>query len=131
MSKVNGGRPLPWHDNPICPDPKCSGPMVPVRFMANGFGGPGDSSIACAACGAGIRGDDQAVAQAERAQRAWDLRERGLIHEDRGCARCNGPLPRDHQRLCADCVVVDTAERQLPMFPASQRELPGQEVRRG
>lgn len=39
------------------------------------------------------------------------------IHADRGCSRCNGALPLDRVRLCADCVEADNAERQSVLFP--------------
>lgn len=116
MSHDNYGRPLPWQNVPRCreitPRGRCNGPMVPVRAMANGFGGPRDSRIACSACGEGIRGTNEEVRRCDRADRAHMLLLEAKVHEDRGCARCNGPLLRDRERLCAPCVEADNAERQ-------------------
>lgn len=120
MAETNGGRPLPWHDTATCEAPGCKGPMVPVRGMANGFGGPADSRIACAACGTGRVGTPEDVAKTERSSRAFELYDAGSVHPDRGCARCNGPLTLDRQRLCAGCVEKDTAERQVPLFPEAK-----------
>lgn len=125
MTTTNNGRPLPWHDTPTCdapsttwvdgkavPDGACGGPMVPVAKMVNGHGGPAGTRIACVACGHGRVGTAAEVAQATRADRAWEMHEAGLIHIDRGCARCNGPLPLDRERLCGPCVVQDNNDRQ-------------------
>lgn len=119
---ANNGRPLPWHDTATCDEKAgdggyCGGPMVPAGQMANGYGGPSGSRIACAACGHGRIGSAADVAKTERAARAWEMYEDGTIHADRGCARCNGPLPLDRERLCAPCVAQDVAERQASLFP--------------
>jgi hypothetical protein len=127
---VNNGRPLPWHDTPSCRQPfhsigpdspsamdgVCGGPMVPVRDMANGYGGERGASIACAACGHGIVGTAEEVARAERSSAAFRMLERGEIHAARGCARCNGVLPIGRFRLCVSCVEKDNAERQGVLF---------------
>lgn len=129
MASTNNGRPLPWHDTATCDAPDgqyagvaaergvCGGPMVPVGEMVNGYGGERGSRIACVACGMGRVGTPEDVAKAERSFRAWEMCEAGLIHMDRGCARCNGPLPLDRERLCAACVAKDNAERQACLFP--------------
>jgi hypothetical protein len=83
--------------------------------MANGWMGPADSRIACSACGAAVRGTADEVRQANRAERAFEAWNKGGIHEDRGCERCNGALPLDRMRLCASCVEKDNAERQEPL----------------
>jgi len=90
--------------------------MVPVGKMVNGYGGPLGTRIACVACGHGRIGSPEDVAKAERAYRAWGMYEDSSIHTDRGCARCNGPLPLDRTRLCAQCVEADNAERQSSLF---------------
>ncbi len=116
MGELNGGRPLPWVDCPTCP--ACLMPtMVPVRSMGNGHGGGAKARIACSFCGIGRRGSPRDVAQAERAERAYELHLAGKIHEDRGCARCNGPLLLERFRLCEGCVEQDNAARQVPLFP--------------
>lgn len=127
----NGGRPLPWHDTARCEAPDaqyagvaaergaCGGPMVPARAMPNGYGGPRNSRIACAACGHGRIGTPEDVAKTERAHRAWELYEAGTIHTDRCCARCGGVLMLDRVRLCASCVDADNAERQASLFPGA------------
>lgn len=117
MASTNNGRPLPWHDTATCEDPTCLGPMVPAGSMPNGYGGPPGTRIACAACGEGCIGSPEDVAKVERAYRAWEMYEAGLIHADRGCSRCNGPLPLDRERLCAPCVSKDNDERQAHLFP--------------
>lgn len=117
---VNNGRPLPWHDTPRCTAKQedgsaCGLAMVPVRFMVNGYGGSqseANARIACTGCGEARRGTEAEVAQAERAQRAWEAYERGEVWPDRGCERCNSALPLDRFRLCASCVEKDNAERQ-------------------
>lgn len=120
MTPTNEGRPLPWHDTPTCTETTktgpCGGPMVPVGKMVNGYGGEKGSRIACVACGHGRVGTLEEVDRAEQADRAWELYEAGEIHDDRGCARCNGPLPLYRTRLCAPCVTVDNAERQASLF---------------
>jgi hypothetical protein len=125
----NNGRPLPWHDTATCSEPDaqyagvsaeqgaCGGPMVPVRAMPNGYSGPRDSRIACAACGQARAGSPAEVEKVERAYRAFELLESGLIHADRGCERCNGPLTLDRFRLCSGCVEKDNRERQSSLFP--------------
>lgn len=113
----NSGRLMPWEDTAKCDKATCSGPMVPVGKMTNGHTGPRGSRIACVACGTARVGTPQDVAKAEAAQRAWELYEAGLIHPDKGCARCNGPLTLDRARLCAPCVDADNAERQAALFP--------------
>lgn len=124
MTTTNNGRPLPWHDTARCDAPDgqfagvaaergvCGGPMVPASTMPNGHGGPRGTRIACAACGHGRIGTRSDVEKTFRAYRAWEMYEAGEIHHDRGCARCNGPLPLDRFRLCAVCVSLDNAERQ-------------------
>lgn len=119
---VNDGRLLPWHDTPQCKAERteygtgrkyaCGGPMVPVRDMANGYGGGPSSRIACSACGEGIVGTAEEVARAERASTAFRAYEREEVHPDRGCSRCNAALPLERFRLCAPCVEKDTSERQ-------------------
>jgi hypothetical protein len=129
-SERNNGRPMPWEDTATCtrfearwkgdvgrPDGVCGGPMVPVRDMPNGYSGPSGSRIACAACGEAKVGTTTEVAKVERAHRAFELLEAGTIHADRGCQRCNGPLPLDRERLCATCVEKDNRERQASLFP--------------
>jgi hypothetical protein len=125
----NNGRPLPWHDTARCTASDaqyagvaaergtCGGPMVPVRDMHNGYSGPSGSRIACTACGEAKVGTPAEVAKVERAHRAFELLEAGTIHADRGCQRCNGPLPLDRERLCATCVEKDNRERQASLFP--------------
>lgn len=113
---ANNGRPLPWHDTATCEEAGCMGPMVPAGKMANGHGGPAGTRIACAACGHGRVGTAEDVARTERAHRAWELYEAGLVHTDRGCARCNGALHLYRQRLCGPCVDKDNAARQVPLF---------------
>ena len=125
MSAINNGRPLPWHDTATCKAPDgeyagvaaqrgvCGGPMVP----ANGRSGPRASRIVCVACGTAREGSPEDVAKTERSCRAWELYETGLVHHDRGCTRCNGPLLLDRMRLCAGCVAKDNAERQATLFP--------------
>lgn len=125
---ANNGRPLPWHDTPTCDASDgqyagvsaergvCGGPMVPVGKIVNGHSGPSGARIVCVACGHGRVGTSDEVARAERSSRAWELYESGEIHQDRGCARCNGPLPLDRSRLCAPCVEKDNAERQASLF---------------
>lgn len=113
----NNGRPMPWHDTATCEDPECQGPMVPVEEMANGYGGPVGSRIACSACGEGRVGTEDDVQKTRRAALAWDMHEAGLVHPDRVCARCNGALPLDRVRLCAPCVERDGRERQVNLFP--------------
>jgi hypothetical protein len=124
MTTTNNGRPLPWHDTPRCEAPDRDGPkgvcglaMVPVSQMSNGYGGPAGSRIACSGCGEGRVGTAAEVRQAERAQRAWEMYESGLVHPDRGCEKCNGALTLDRFRLCAPCVAKDNAERQACLFP--------------
>jgi hypothetical protein len=118
---TNNGRPLPWHDTPTCErdmkGEKCGGPMVPAGQMPNSYDGPRGTRIACAACGHGRVGKMEEVARAMWAAKAWEMYEDGLIHTDRGCARCNGPLPLERTRLCAGCVEKDNAERQASLFP--------------
>lgn len=114
--KENDGRPLPWHDTATCEDATCKGPMVPVRDMANGYGGPPDSRIACAACGLGRIGSSEDVAKTERSYRAFELLDAGRIHPDRGCARCGGALLLERARLCEVCVEKDNEERQVSLF---------------
>ena len=115
--EVNGGRPLPWHDTATCDDATCMGPMVPVRDMANGYGGPPGSRIACAACGLGRVGTAEDMAKTERSYRAFLLWDAGKVHPDRGCEICNDALPLDRFRLCESCVVGDNAKRQASLFP--------------
>jgi hypothetical protein len=91
--------------------------MVPASSMPNGHGGPAGTRIACATCGHGRIGSAEDVAKTHRAARAWELYEDGLIHQDRGCQRCNGPLFVDRERPCAPCVARDNAERQVSLFP--------------
>lgn len=117
MSTANNGRLLPWHDTATCDDKTCRGPMVPAGQMPTGYGGPPGTRIACAACGHGRIGSPEDVAKTLRAARAWEMYEAGTIHSDRGCLRCNGPLPLDRERLCVPCVEKDNADRQAPLFP--------------
>lgn len=107
---------MPWEDTAACHEPNCGGPMVPVGQMPNGHSGPKGTRIACAACGHGRIGTPEDVAKVERSARAWEMYEAGTIHTDRGCARCNGPLPLDRTRLCAPCVDAENAERQASLF---------------
>jgi hypothetical protein len=110
---TNNGRPLPWHDTATCDDVRCRGPMVPAGSTERVY--PGER-IACAMCGHGRIGSPVDVAKTIRAAKAWELYEAGIIHTDRGCVRCNGPLPLDRLRLCAGCVERDNAERQATLF---------------
>lgn len=110
-------KPLPWHDTATCGRSGCGGPMVPAGDMPRGYDGPHGTRIACAACGHGRIGTPEDVAKTLRAARAWEMLEAGLIHSDRGCARCNGPLPLTQERLCSPCVAQDNAERQASLFP--------------
>lgn len=126
--ETNKGRTLPWHDTARCEASDapyagvsaergvCGGPMAPVRAMSNGYGGGSNARIACLACGEGRIGTPEDVAKTERAHRAFEMYEAGTIHADRGCSRCNGPLPLDRTRLCASCVDVDNADRQASLF---------------
>lgn len=114
--KANNGRPLPWHDTATCEDQTCKGPMVPAGSMPNGHGGPRGTRIACAACGHGRIGNPADVAKTLRAAKAWEMYEDGLIHTDRSCARCNGPLLLERERLCTGCVEKDNAERQAVLL---------------
>jgi hypothetical protein len=91
--------------------------MVPVSDMPNGYSGPPGSRIACSACGTARVGTPEDVDKTLRAHRAWTLYEAGTIHHDRGCARCNDPLPLDRERLCAPCVEKDNTARQASLFP--------------
>ncbi|NTX08924.1 hypothetical protein [Myxococcus sp. CA040A] len=91
--------------------------MIPVRAMVNGYSGPRGTRIACAGCGKGRVGTAEEVQKTERAERANNLLDAGKIHDDRGCSCCNGPLPRERFRLCADCVEADNEARQVSMFP--------------
>lgn len=116
-TRPHGGRPLPWHDTATCEDATCKGPMVPVRDMPNGYGGPRDSRIACAGCGLGRVGSPEDVAKTERSYAAFELLDAGMVHADRGCARCNGALMMDRQRLCEGCVEEHNFEQQGVLFP--------------
>lgn len=128
MSDANNGRPLPWHDTANCNASdaeyagvaarkgKCGGPMVSVSRMANGFDGPRDSRIACCACGKARRGTPEDVEKVARSDRAFDLWAAGRVHADRGCAKCNGPLLLERERLCGPCVERDVADRQCVLF---------------
>ena len=116
MTATNGGRPLPWHDLAPCRSGRCGNTLVVVEAMANGHGGPRDARVACAACGEGWRGTRVEVVKARRAEAAWRLHEQGLVHEDRGCKRCNAALMLDRERLCGPCVERDMRERQNDMF---------------
>lgn len=91
--------------------------MVPAGQMSNGYSGPPGTRIACAACGHGRVGSPEDVRKTLASARAFELYEDGLVHVDRGCARCNGPLLLERQRLCAACVEKDNVERQVPLFP--------------
>lgn len=68
----------PWHDCPPCPDCglNCS---VPARVDRH-HSGPAESTLKCPACGLGWVGSAEDVAQAERAQAAWEQQqEMGLV----------------------------------------------------
>ena len=63
----------PWHETPACPVESCRCPSAPIREAHNGHGGPEGSSLFCVGCGDGWVGTAEEVAQAERAQAAWEL----------------------------------------------------------
>lgn len=69
----------PHTDCPTCPH--CGSPCgVPVASRLPDDWAPSDSgadNLACAACGRRWRGTDAEVAQAERAQAAWDAMQGG------------------------------------------------------
>lgn len=65
-------RPLvPWHDTPMCP---CGGPMVGRRVARWNHRAELAHRLVCCACGEGRIGTDEEVAQAERADAAWEAR---------------------------------------------------------
>lgn len=61
---------LPWLDCPSCPScgARCA---VPARVGAH-HSGPAESTLKCPACGIGWVGGADDLAQAERAQAAWE-----------------------------------------------------------
>lgn len=65
----------PWHDCPACP--KCNSTVgTPARLEEPGrWYGPDDATLFCPACGTGWVGSPEDVAQAEKAQAAWEACE--------------------------------------------------------
>ncbi len=61
----------PWHDCPKCPHCGCSVGIPKRAWDWNHRADPGDD-LACPACGGGWVGTPEDVAQAERAQTAWE-----------------------------------------------------------
>lgn len=73
----------PEHDCPKCS--YCGGPGVPPRawtwnHRADKHKG---HNLACPACGSGWVGTPEEVAQAERAQLAWEAKERAEVENGR------------------------------------------------
>jgi hypothetical protein len=105
MSSTNGGRPLPWHDTPLCTEEGCGLHMTADFTNTEG-------RLQCAGCGTQRVATKREWAQAYRAEAAWLLVEQGLAHSDRACSRCNRALPLTCERTCPPCVEKDNRERQ-------------------
>jgi hypothetical protein len=75
----------PWHDCPKCPH--CGGTVaMPIRAARDGWNHRADvekDNLACPACGSGWVGTPEEVAQAERAQLAWEAKERAEMWNER------------------------------------------------
>lgn len=67
---------MPWHDCPSCPKcgMNCSVPASQAGTEGRWYGPP-EATLFCPACGAGWVGDEADVAQAVRAQLAWEQHE--------------------------------------------------------
>lgn len=77
-----------WHDCPKCP--KCGDSVgMPIRVAVESRGGWNHradveaDNLCCPACGAGWVGAPEEVAQAERAQLAWEAKERAEATNER------------------------------------------------
>lgn len=67
-----------WHDCPACPN-GCGHVGMPIRAARDGWNhraDPDKHNLVCPACGSGWEGTPEDVAQAERAQLAWEAHNR-------------------------------------------------------
>jgi hypothetical protein len=75
----------PWEDTPMCQRVTarmstgtalpCRGPLIPTRAADWNHRAMADHRLVCCACGEGRVGTDSEVEQAEKAQRAWEIRQ--------------------------------------------------------